>query len=129
MYVVDNILYNVENDNGTGVSRAMLGVTVQTSDSKAVYDSTLGKSVITETSKVAEVTSGSAADGRLKAGDVIKSVTIGGTTTTLTRKYQLIDLMLTVRKGDTIKITVERDGSSQTVEIPFNQSGYFTTYA
>jgi serine protease Do len=128
MYVVNNILYNVENNNGTGVSRAMLGITVQTSDSKAVYDESTGKAVIVETSTVAEVTSGGAADGYLKTGDVIKSVTINNETTTIVRKYQLIDLMLTVRKGDTIKLTIERDGATQTVEISFNQSGYFTSY-
>lgn len=76
--VVENVLAN-----GGTVKRATLGVTVQTVDSKSVLSG--GKAVIVETVSVSEITKGSLAASAFKVNDIVKSVTIGDTTTEILR--------------------------------------------
>lgn len=119
MYVVDNIM-----DNGGSVKRATLGVTVQTVESKSILEN--GKAVIVETVSVADITKGSAGDGIFETGDILKSIIVGNTKTEIRRRYQVIDLLLCVRKGDTVKVTVERDGKATGLSITFDKDEYFT---
>ncbi len=123
-YLIDNM-----KDNGGVVQRAMLGVMTTKTASQARYQD--GKLVITEEVTVVEVSSGVAADGKLKVGDVFQSVTIDGKTTAITKSYLLNDLLLTVRKGDTITLNVfrEQSGENATVQITFDKDNYFTKYA
>ena len=103
------------------VQRALLGITVSTSDSKAVYDSTTGLVSIEETVSVYEVSSGSLADGVLQAGDVLVSATINGNTTEITRQYHIIDMMLDVRVGDVVTLHILRAGEEKTVSITITE--------
>ena len=75
------------------------------------------------------MTAGSAADSRLQTGDIIRSMQIGGTTYTITRMYQITDLLLNVRRGDSIVITVERNGSMTPVTVEFIEDSDFVTIA
>lgn len=114
--VADNI---IDYCNGTDVERAqraMLGITVTSSGSKAVYDAETGYVRIEETVSVYEVSDGSLADGKLQAGDIIVSAEVNGKTVTVTRQYHVIDLMLGVRVGDTVSIKVKRSESGETAE-------------
>lgn len=120
-YVVNNIL-----DNDGSVIRGQLGVTVQKTDSQGSIDDS-GRAVVTEEISVVSVTSGSAADGVLQAGDVIRSMQIDGTTYTITRMYQITDLLLNVRSGDSIVITVERNGSTLPLTVEFDSASDFVT--
>ena len=122
-YVVDNILAN----DGK-VVRGQLGVTVQKTDSNGEIDNT-GRVAVTEEVTVISVTAGSAADSRLQTGDIIRSMQIGGTTYTITRMYQITDLLLNVRRGDSIVITVERNGSMTPVTVEFIEDSDFVTIA
>jgi len=63
--------------------------------------------------------------GVFKKGDVIKSITIGGETKQITRRYQMIDRMLNVRKGDTVRVTVERDGAEKVLSFTFDKDKMF----
>lgn len=119
MYVVDNIM-----DNEGSVKRATLGVTVRTIDSKAILEN--GKAVIVETVSVADISEGTAGDGVFETGDILKSITVGNTTTEIRRRYQVIDLLLCVRKGDTVKVTVERGGEQKELSVTFDKDEYFT---
>lgn len=121
-YVVGNIL-----DNNGSVKRAMFGITIQLTDSKAVLEN--GKAVIVEENSVASVSSGTIGYGVFKKGDVIKSITIGGETKQITRRYQMIDRMLNVRKGDTVQVTVERGGEEKVLSFTFDQDKYFDSVA
>ena len=50
---------------------------------------------------------------------IIKEVSISGScemTTEVTRQYKLLDILLHARIGDTVYITLERDGEIKTVE-------------
>ena len=131
--VYDNLM-----DNNGVVKRATLGVMVSVQSSVASFNEK-GTLDVTETFVVAEEAAhGSAAYGKLRYGDVFKTVQIkkaGGTVgekITLTRQYQLNDLLLTVRKGDTVILGMERQTvaatENVTVEVPFNQNTYFVQF-
>ena len=66
---------------------------------------------------------------KLQFGDEFISFTKDGVTTQLTRRYQLNDLLLTVRKGDEIKIKVLRGKEEVDVTILYDQDSYFVKYA
>ena len=82
--------------------------------------------MIVETVSVADITKGSAGDGIFETGDILKSIIVGNTKTEIRRRYQVIDLLLCVRKGDTVKVTVERDGKATGLSITFDKDEYFT---
>ena len=103
------------------VQRALFGITVSTSDSKAVYNSETGSFTIEETVCVYEVSSGSLADGILQAEDVLVSATVNGNTTEITRQYHIIDMMLNVRAGDVVTLKILRGGEKMTVSITITE--------
>ncbi len=74
-----------------------------------------GLLVRTEEVSVYEVTEGGLGEAILQAGDVVKSITIGENTITITRQHHLIDAMLDVRVGDTVSLVIVRDGAEMTV--------------
>ncbi len=112
-YVVENILDH--QTEGGVVKKCLLGVTVQTVGSKAIYDKDNGKVSIEETVKVIEVGETALAYGKVQIDDIIKGVKIDrngdGTvdeTYNLTRSFILVDLMLTMREGDKLTLVVSR---------------------
>lgn len=122
-YVMQNAV-----DNGGAVKRAMLGITVATTGSSVRLEDE-GHLIIEEELTIYEApASGAAAYGVLEKGDVLKSATIGGKTTRLTRRFYLIDLLLQVRQGDVIKLKIERGGVEREVEINFDKASYFTLF-
>lgn len=48
----------------------------------------------------------------LTAGDILQSFSVNGTQYDISRSFEVNDLLLTVRSGDAIAFTVERDGTS-----------------
>lgn len=119
--IADNIIDYCYGTDMERVQRALIGITVSATDSKATYDSETGRISIQEQVFVYEVSKGSLADGNLQAGDVLLSVTLKGETTSLTRQHQLIDRMLDVRPGDTVELCVLRDGQTHTVTLTITQ--------
>ena len=103
------------------MQRALLGITVSTSDSKAVYDSATGRMTIEESVAVYEVSKGSLADGVLRSGDILLSATVGENTTNITRQYHVIDMMLDVRVGDIVTFKVLRGGVEIEVSITITE--------
>ena len=119
--IAENIIDYCYGTDTERVQRALLGITVSTSDSKAVYDSSTGLVTIEEIVCVYEVNSGSLADGILQAEDVLVSATVNGNTTDITRQYHIIDMMLDVRAGDVVTLKILRGGEEQTVSITITQ--------
>ncbi len=113
--IAENIIDYCYGTDGERVQRAFLGITVSTSDSKAVFDSDTGLVTIEETVSVYEVSDGSLADGVLQAEDILVSATLNGNTVNITRQYHIIDMMLDVRVGDTVSLVIVRDGVQMTV--------------
>ena len=115
--IADNIIDYCYGTDIESVQRAMLGVTVTASDSKAVYDTQTGLMHIQETVSIYEISKGSLADGVLQTGDILLSATIDGKQTQITRQYHIIDMMLDLRVGDTVELEILRDGGKNTVRI------------
>ena len=119
--IAENIIdycYGTEEER---VQRALLGITVSTSDSKAVYNSETGSFTIEETVSVYEITEGSLADGILQAKDVLVSATLNGEITEITRQYHIIDMMLDVRVGDVVTLKVLRGGEEMNVSVTITE--------
>ncbi len=114
---------------GDGVARvATLGVMVSTTGSKAYFDEE-GALRIQEEFAVAEVTATGAAVGVLRPFDVFRTIQINdGEVFTFTRRYQLLDQLLTVRKGDKVLLGITREGREMAVEINFTEDSHFTQY-
>lgn len=119
--VANNIIdycYGKDNEN---VQRALLGISVSVSSSRAVYNSQTGLISIVETVEVYEVSDGSIASGILKAGDVLISATLNGNKKDITRRYHIIDLMLDVRVGDVVEFAVLRGGEEASVSVEITE--------
>ena len=119
--IAENIIDYCHGTDEKRVQRALLGITVTASDSKAIYDSEKGTIYIEETVSVYEVSKNSLADGALMAGDVLVSATLNGETTEITRQYHIIDMMLDVRVGDVVTLHILRAGEEKTVSITITE--------
>jgi len=129
-YLYENIL-----ENGGVLKRAMLGVMVATTASESVYENgVLSKK---ETFQVyydedkpstTVIQETAAAYNKLRYFDVFVSMTVNGKTTQLTRRFQLNDLLLTVRKGDVVTLRIIRDGTEMDVSINYDNDQYFVQY-
>jgi serine protease Do len=119
--IADNIIDYCYGTDTERVQRALLGITVSTSDSGAVYDTATGLLTIKETVSVYEVSDGSLADGVLQAGDILVSATVNGNTAEITRQYHIIDMMLDVRAGDVVTIKILRGSEEMTVDITITE--------
>ncbi len=113
--VADNIIDHCYGKDCESVMRGLLGITIEVSDYDTYFDLESGLLVRTEVITVHEVTAGGLGESILKAGDVVKSITIGENTITVTRQHHLIDAMLDVRVGDTVSLVIVRNGMETTV--------------
>lgn len=118
-YVVENIIDHCDGEENLKVKKALIGIEVSTYSSKSVYDEAAGIARIEEQVRVEKVTEGSIGQGVVKAGDIIVSLTIDGETHPITRRFQVVDLMLTVRSGDTVVLRVLRDGKYEDLTFQF----------
>ena len=119
--IAENIIDYCYGTSTESVQRALLGITVTASDSKAVYNEENGTIRIEETVSVYEVNEGSLSYGVLESGDIFVSATLDGKTIEITRQYHIIDIMLDVRVGDTISITVIRNGEQITLSLTITE--------
>lgn len=122
-------------------SKVQIGITVQNTNSKAVYDDTTGlytvKADVAIQSIVAE---GVADDMGLKSGDILKSITIirgdekkelygdlQENGVAITRLYTVVDFLLNARVGDIIQIEYSRGGVIGTaVSVALTQENFVT---
>ena len=115
--VADNIIDYCYGKDCETVMRGILGITIETTAYSTTYDSEKGLLVRCEEISVHEVTTRGIGETVFKAGDVIKSLTVGNKTINITRQYHLTDAMLDVRAGDTISVLIVRDDAEMTVSI------------
>lgn len=114
--VADNIIYYCYESDNENVMRAIMGITVITNDSCAVYEEETGLMKIRETVVVHSVDETQL--GKVfQVDDQLVSITIGGKTLQITRQHQLIDAMLTARVGDEVTFTVLRNGQETALSI------------
>jgi serine protease Do len=133
-YLMENIRDNMQSGKAGYVSCATVGIQTRLMES-SVYLDEQGELALKERFYVDKVTEGSAADGVLKPMDIIQSITINGVTTELTRRYLWNDLLLTIRKGDSVQITVLRDSKTEdkkeevVLTLTFNRDSDFVKFA
>lgn len=120
--IADNIIDYCYGTDTECVQRALLGITVNATDSKAVYDSQTGRISIEETVSVYEVSKDSLADGVMQKGDVLLSATVNGKKKDITRQYHIIDMMLDVRVGDVVALEILRDNQKSTVQFTITEA-------
>ncbi len=128
-YVMDNILDNAQGGKTGYVSKAWLGIETYLQSSVATLVD--GEINIQETFFVSEVLSGSdagAGKDKFAYRDVIVGMKVGDSEwCTFERRYQFIDKMLTVRKGDTVLFKVLRDNVETEISITFDKDAYFVS--
>lgn len=120
-YVADNIIDHCYGTSCESVQRGMLGVSVQTVESYMRTEPNTGNVYLSETVKVVEVQEGSLVKGQLLAGDILKSITIGGETLEITRQFHIVDAMLLARNGDEITVGVIRNGEEVSVTVTMTE--------
>lgn len=126
--VAQNVIDNSGANKSKGALRAMLGVTVQITDCKSVYNEDTQKTYIVETVEVKEVTSG-IVSGKLLTGDIIYSVRINDKPEkVITRLYMIGNTMFDVRKGDTVTLIVGRGDETLTISLEYDSDSYFSLY-
>lgn len=122
-YCAENILANCDGKENTKMIKCLVGITVQPTDSRAEYDEESGNITLYDTVTIQEVTDTSLVKGIFKKGDVLKSIALNNAKPVeICRQYELIDLMLTARVGDTVTITVLRDGEEVTHTATFTEA-------
>lgn len=118
--VADNIIDYCFGTDCENVMRPMMGVTVMTTASNAVYDDETGMLSIVDTVEIHEVDS-KQIGSVFQVGDVLVSASLNGEVKQLTRQYHVIDLLLTARVGDTVVFTVLRNGNETQVSVTITQ--------
>ncbi len=113
-------------ENGGALKVARLGITITAADSHSSYDAVSGRTFLSQKIVVSAVNSGSAAESvGMDIGDTIISMTLGGKTVQATRSYKITNLLLEIRKGDTLSVEVSRGGQTVSLQIAFDKDDYF----
>ena len=111
VYCAENILDHCDGNTNTQMIKCLVGITVQTTDSYARYDADSGTITLYDEVTIVEFSETSMVKDVLKEGDILKKIRLNeDDEIAICRQYELIDLMLTARVGDTVTLTVLRDG-------------------
>lgn len=109
--VADGIIHYNAGEKIKNTKKTFLGIKMQARDSRYVFDKATGGGYITENVVITSVTSGKLASRlALKEDDRICALTVNGVKTEIRRMFQVSDLLLTVRAGDTVQVEYERGG-------------------
>ncbi len=120
-YVVENIIDYCDGKENESVYKCVLGINVGVAASRTEYDEQTAEITKIETVAVSEVAADAAAKNKLFVGDIINTLTVGGESYDITRSFQVIDLMLRVRVGDTVTFGITRDGSELSVSVEITE--------
>ncbi|MDR1939510.1 MAG: S1C family serine protease [Clostridiales bacterium] len=123
-------------DNGaTAGERLLLGIISDVSAVNTSIDPATGLVSVAHTIVVTGISPGSIASGKIVLGDVIKAITLirAGQTIahkTVTANYQITEFMYKGIAGDTVRMTIMRNGVEQTVDLTLSAaSGKYTQFA
>jgi serine protease Do len=98
--------------------RCVFGISTHLSSSRTRFNPEKNGYEIIDTVIVIEVNDGGLADGKLEIGDELVSVNRnGGEEFFITRSFHLTDWFLQVREGDTINLTIIREGTKMTITL------------
>ncbi len=110
--VATAVAQNIINNHGTFL-KGTLGITVESVNPHSYLSD--GKIRIAETVTVKEVEGASV--GKVVRGDIIRSISIDGVETTVTRSFHITDVMLLSSPGDVVTLKVLRGNTELTVSV------------
>ena len=119
--VAQNIVDHCDGESSRCVKRAMLGIEIRLLDSRTETKPD-GRLQIVQTVGVSKINDTSAAKDILAVGDQILSITFGEKTVNVTRMHHLTDRMLDARVGDTVTLTIVRDGTEMQKQIAITET-------
>lgn len=120
--VVENLIHSKEVYNSSTIKKCLLGITVTYEQPYTEVDPETGAVRRKEQVVVKEIVANSAAQGKVFAGDIILSLAVNGSEVKAERVHQIVDFMLEVFVGDTVTVTLIRDGKEMQVDIVFTES-------
>ncbi len=119
--VAQNIIDNCFGTDNTAVKRPLLGITITTQNSGAVYDAEEYRVYIVEDVVIHEVSATSVLYGKVQVNDRILRISDGTRTLDVTRQFHIIDFLLGSRLNDTVTLTVLRDGQTLSYEVKITE--------
>ena len=100
------------------VSKLYLGIAISAENTKTSYDYQTDEITISENAVIVNVSENSLAQKKgMLEGDIITSIVINDSEYEISRYYQVSELLLTVRVGDSVLINVARDNLNQSIVI------------
>ncbi len=115
--IYNNVIYYANDDdiNTNGVYAIKLGITVETENSKYVYDSQEGCGEIVEDVIISEIVNDSIASKLgLQNNDKIISIIINNNEFAINRSFNIHDILLTIREDDSLQIKYSRNSEEST---------------
>ncbi len=110
----ENIIFYARS-GGKNAKEITLGITVESSNSKYVYNEKLGYGKIVEDVYIKTVENNSISKTMgISVGDKIISFSINGNVHIINRYFEIGDILMQIRSGDIISINYERDGTTAT---------------
>ncbi|HPG92054.1 MAG TPA: trypsin-like peptidase domain-containing protein [Clostridia bacterium] len=103
---------------GQTIEKVIFGITMQITDSTSVYDQATQRTYVLQEVTVVDVGVGSASQGYLIEGDILKSFTYNGVTRAINRLYSVTDYIFTFKQYDTVTFTILRNGVEMQIDIP-----------
>ncbi len=109
--VARNIIDNCDGKDNKTPLKCLIGITVVTVDTRAEYNAENGTITLYDTVAIQNVSDTSIAKGVIEVGDILHKIKLGDNEEKLIRRqYELVDTMLDARVGDTVTLTVLRNG-------------------
>ena len=116
--VADNIIHYCLATQQTNGRVVKLGIGLEVIDATVKYDPLTEKSAKIETVAVKSVESGSLAErAGISVGDIVKSVSLNGRGTVVTRVYHAPEVNIRAREGDVIVYNILRGGEEIQISI------------
>ncbi len=117
----ENIIRSNEVYGVSYIKKCQLGIKVSYEAPYTVIDPETGAVYRKERVVVKDIVSSSAAVGNIFIDDIIVSLSANGVTVMADRVHNIVDFMLSVYVGDTVTVTLIRDGKEMTVDITFTE--------
>lgn len=124
--LANNIIDHCNGSSKTRVTKALMGITITayvsgleiTPEGDKVYEVNLVE--------VIEISGGSLAEGKVKVGDIVNSITVDGKETKVWQIHHVTDAMLDARVGSTVVLNVTRNGQPLKFTFTISESDFTT---
>ena len=115
--VAYNIIDNYESNNrAVGVTKLVLGVSIECVNRQNIYNPLTGESTIYDESVITAISEDSIAYSHgLEVGETFSAITINGERQDFSRYYDLENALISIRAGDNVQIYVETENNVETM--------------